>query len=63
MRAGQGGDDEPAEGPPLGAADVIAAEWTRWSEMMQHAGSVDVELKLGRFKEPQDVVGDGCVLK
>ena len=23
---------------------------------MQHAGSVDVELKLGRFKEPQDVV-------
>jgi hypothetical protein len=30
---------------------------------MGQDGAVEVELRLERYKIPQDVLGDGCVLK
>jgi hypothetical protein len=62
--AGRGTTDtDVTETHPPGAHEDVVASWTSWAKTIERDGSVEVELKLGRFKEPQDVVGDGCVLK
>lgn len=55
--------EDGGEVPPPTATAEVKAEWARWAAAMGQDGAVEVELRLERYKIPQDVLGDGCVLK
>mmetsp|Transcript_23803 Transcript_23803/g.62294 ORF Transcript_23803/g.62294 Transcript_23803/m.62294 type:complete len:496 (-) Transcript_23803:117-1604(-) len=55
--------DPNGEAPPPTATPEVQAEWTRWQEAMADDGAVEVEIRLGRYKDPQDILGDGGILK